>query len=71
MKRQAYKGYIIDRDNLGRIYIYNTESPYNEDCDREIVYNGNTVKAAKELIDQHIWEKERTNQHTWDEESSI
>lgn len=57
-KRQAYKGYIIDWDNLGRLYIYNTQSPYSEDSDREIVCNGNTVKAAKELIDQHIWEKE-------------
>ena len=36
-KRHMYKGYIIDRDNLGRLYIYNTRSPYSEDGDREYI----------------------------------
>ena len=37
MKRTIYKGYVIDTDNLGRPYIYNTESPYSEDSDRVLI----------------------------------
>ena len=49
MKRYAYKGFVIDRDDLGRLYIYNTKSPYAEDSDKN--YNcGNTIKEAKETI---------------------
>ena len=49
MKRYIYKGYVIDRDDLGRLYIYNTSSPYSEDSDK--IYNcGNTIKEAKETI---------------------
>jgi hypothetical protein len=47
--RRKYKGYIIDKDDLGRVYIYNTKSPYTEDCDRIIIHDG-TIKAAKEEI---------------------
>jgi hypothetical protein len=36
-KRHTYKGYIIDRDNLGRLYIYNTKSPYSEDSDKKYI----------------------------------
>ena len=49
MKRITYKGYIIDRDGLGRLYIYNTASPYSEDSDR-IFINASSIKAAKEII---------------------
>ena len=49
MTRRKYKGYIIDRDKLGRIYIYNTKSPYAEDSDRRYGI-GNTIREAKELI---------------------
>ena len=49
MKRTTYKGFIIDRDNLNRLYIYNTKSPYSEGNDK--IYNcGNTIKEAKETI---------------------
>jgi hypothetical protein len=37
IKRHLYKGYIIDYDNLGRLYIYNTSSPMSEDSDRLLV----------------------------------
>lgn len=53
MKRTTYRGYIIDKDNLGRLYIYNTESAYSEDSDR-ILVNADTLKAAKEIIDARI-----------------
>lgn len=57
MQRQTYKGYIIDWDDLGRLYIYNTKSPYAEDSDRN--YNcGSTVREAKALIDWLVTEKE-------------
>ena len=53
MKRTTYKGFVIDRDNLGRLYIYNTKSPYSEDSDRN--YNcGNSIKSAKEKINYII-----------------
>lgn len=51
--RTKYKGYIIDRDNLGRLYIYNTASPYSEDSDK-ILINANSIKAAKEIITARI-----------------
>lgn len=51
--RTQYKGYIIDRDNLGRFYIYNTASPYSEDSDK-IYINANSIKAAKEIITARI-----------------
>lgn len=51
--RTQYKGYIIDRDNFGRLYIYNTASPYSEDSDK-IYINANSIKAAKEIITARI-----------------
>jgi len=49
MNRQTYKGFVIDRDNLGRLYIYDTRSPYSEDSDRR--YDcGDTLKEAKAAI---------------------
>lgn len=51
--RTKYKGYIIDRDDLGRLYIYNTDSHYSEDNDK-IIINANSVKAAKEIITARI-----------------
>lgn len=54
MKRTTYKGYIIDRDDLGRIYVYNLKSPYTEDSDRTLIPE-NTVKAAKEFISAEVW----------------
>lgn len=51
MKRHDYKGYIIDTDNLGRVYIYNTESPYSEDSDRQILGVGISFREAKEAVD--------------------
>lgn len=53
MKRTTYKGYIIDTDNLGRLYIYYTASPYSEDSDRLLV-GATTVKDAKAIIDARI-----------------
>ncbi len=55
--RTTYKGYIIDKDNLGRVYVYNPKSPYSEDSDHILIHNGSTLKAAKETIDDFIWKK--------------
>lgn len=62
MKRTEYKGYIIDTDNLGRLYIYNTASPYSEDSDH-ILVNVRTVKEAKESIDALIEQTEMQRQY--------
>ena len=59
-KRHTYKGYIIDRDNLGRLYIYNTKSPYSEDSDKKYISDMTadssgrrpiTLKEVKAIID--------------------
>lgn len=52
-KRNEYKGYIIDYDDLGRTYIYNTASPYSEDSDH-ILVNAETLKDCKKIIDVRI-----------------
>ena len=56
MKRATYKGYVIDTDDLGREYIYNTESTYSEDSDRILIdiSDFGTLKAAKAIIDERI-----------------
>lgn len=54
MKRTIYKGYVIDRDDLGRLYVYNTKSPYAEDSDRKYL-SANTLKEAKEWISAEVW----------------
>lgn len=48
-----YKGYVIDMDNLGRIYIYNKKSPYSEDSDRCYV-GASKLSEAKKIIDLRI-----------------
>lgn len=53
MKRTEYKGYIIDVDDLGRIYIYNTASPYSEESDH-ILVNCSTAEEAKAIIDLRV-----------------
>lgn len=50
MKRQEYHGFIIDTDNLGRIYIYDTRSSYCEEYDREIIGKNIPLKAIKDKI---------------------
>lgn len=50
MKRQEFYGYVIDKDNLGRIYIYDTRSPYSEDSDREIIGKNIPLKVIKDKI---------------------
>jgi hypothetical protein len=59
MERTTYKGYVIDHDNLGRLYVYNTASPYSEDSDRKLVplssYCESTdLKCAKHFVDDEI-----------------
>lgn len=54
MKRTKYKGFIIDTDNLGRPYIYNTASPYSEDNDHKLI-NACTIGEAKEIVDHEVW----------------
>lgn len=54
MKRTTYKGYIIDTDNLGRPYIYNSSSPYSEDSDRILIFGVNKISDAKAIIDARI-----------------
>ena len=53
MKRTTYKGYVIDTDDLGRPYIYNTASPYSEDSDH-ILVDADSVMGAKRIIDARI-----------------
>ena len=48
-----YKGYIIDRDDLGRLYIYNTSSPYSEENDR-ILISAKSIAEAKKIISARI-----------------
>lgn len=57
MKRHEYKGYIADTDNLGRIYIYDTESPYSEDSDHILVgidYGKREWSQVKAIIDARV-----------------
>jgi len=54
MKRTIYKGYVIDRDNLGRLYVYNTKSPCSEDSDRKYL-SVDTLKEAKEWVSAEVW----------------
>lgn len=53
MKRTEYKGYVIDSDNFGRPYIYNTESQYSEDSDH-ILVRARSIKECKAIIDARI-----------------
>lgn len=53
MERTTYKGYIIDTDELGRPYIYNTASPYSEDSDR-ITVCADTLEQCKAIVDARI-----------------
>lgn len=58
MKRHIYKGYVIDTDNLGRQYIYNTASPYSEDIDKKIVGTGLKYSELKSIVDEEIAKRE-------------
>lgn len=53
MKRTLYKGYVIDTDGLGRPYIYNTSSRYNEASDHILIF-ANSIKDIKSIIDNRI-----------------
>ena len=53
MKRTLYKGYIIDCDNLNRVYIYNTESRYSEPSDR-IYVRAFDLYGCKQIIDLRV-----------------
>jgi len=48
-----YRGYIIGRDNLDRLYIYNTHSQYSADSDKLLVRATN-YKGAKKIVDARI-----------------
>ncbi len=57
MTRTMYKGYVIDTDDLGRPYIYNTASNYSEDSDRILIAidgSKKPVAQAKAIIDARI-----------------
>ena len=54
MKRLIYRGYVIDTDNLGRQYAYNTASPYSEGSDKVIIGSGFLLKEIEAMIDRHI-----------------
>lgn len=58
MKRHIYKGYVIDTDNLGRQYIYNTASPYSEDIDKKIIGVGLKYAELKAIVDDEIAKSE-------------
>ncbi len=53
MARIKYKSYIIDRDNLGRLYIYDPKSQYSEDSDH-ILVECTSIKDAKTIINLRI-----------------
>ena len=57
MKRHKYKGYIADTDNLGRVYIYNTRSPYSEESDK-IYVRAKIWSQVKQIIETHVLEDE-------------
>ncbi|MFZ5352760.1 MAG: hypothetical protein ACOZCL_08555 [Bacillota bacterium] len=54
MKRTTYRNYVIDTDNLGRQYVYNTNSPYSEDSDKKIIGKGFKLSEIKIAIDKAI-----------------
>lgn len=54
MKRTIYRDYVIDTDNLGRQYVYNTNSPYSEDSDKIITGIGYKLSDIKAAIDKAI-----------------
>lgn len=54
MKRTIYKDYVIDTDDLGRQYIYNTNSQFCEDSDRIIIGTGYKLSTIKTTIDKSI-----------------
>ena len=56
MKRQKYRGYIIDTDDLGRPYIYNPASPYSEESDLLLVYIDpkKQVTQIRAIIDDRV-----------------
>lgn len=73
-----YKGYIIDRDDLGRLYIFNTASQYSEDSDRQYIHSGDSIRAAKEEINARIARSMRMEsdgiyleEYTTDEEGRV
>jgi len=68
MNRTLYKNYIIDTDNLGRQYIYNTSSPYSEDSDKKIVGRYLMLEQIKNIIKDEI---ERNGRHEQATRNSI
>ena len=48
-----YHGYIIGTDDLCRLYIYNTHSPYSADGDKILIRAAN-YKDAKRIVDARI-----------------
>lgn len=56
MKRQKYHNYIIDTDNLGRPYIYDTASRYSEDSGHILVGldTKKPVTLMRAIIDARI-----------------
>lgn len=58
MKRiENYKGYTVDTDNLGRVYIHNNNSRYSEDSDKIIIADDDKyykVKEIKAIIDKRV-----------------
>lgn len=56
-KIDNYKGYSVDTDNLGRVYIYNLNSPYSEGSDNIIIAQDDKfykVKEIKAIIDKRV-----------------
>jgi hypothetical protein len=54
MNRKLYRNYIIDVDDLGRQYIYNTISPYSENSDKKVVGMYLKESDIKKIIDDEI-----------------
>ena len=66
--RHFYRGWVIDHDNLGRPYVYNTASPYSEDSDHTLVPASWKLQEICEYIDEHIeWLEKLKRQFTNEE----
>jgi len=56
ISRTKYRGYIIDINDIGRVYIYNTESPYSEDSDSLVLGDPSKypLSVVKKFIDKRL-----------------
>ena len=54
MKRTEYRGFVIDKDSLGRQYIYNMGSQVSEENDHKLLHGEFEIAQIKRFIDAQI-----------------